>query len=66
MVVKSIKASDDNAEYKCAAISNGTKSVEPIRLRLSGIIYSTRKKLIVYLWEMASVDITVHKYEDIT
>ena len=38
MVVKSIKSSDDNAEYKCAAISGKTKSVEPIRLKLAGTL----------------------------
>ena len=36
MIVKSIKAVDDDAEYKCAALTATSKSVESIRLTLSG------------------------------
>ena len=36
MIVKSIKTADDNAEYKCAALTGTSKSVESIRLTLAG------------------------------
>ena len=36
MIVKSIKATDDDTEYKCAALTATSKSVESIRLTLSG------------------------------
>ncbi|XP_063689480.1 neural cell adhesion molecule L1-like [Bolinopsis microptera] len=38
MIVKSIKAVDDDAEYKCAALTATSKSVESIRLTLSDTV----------------------------
>ncbi|KAL5270522.1 hypothetical protein ACHWQZ_G001287 [Mnemiopsis leidyi] len=45
MIVKSIKATDDTAEYKCAALTANSKSVQSIRLTLSDTVPKFNKTI---------------------